>query len=92
MIQAAEILPPVTTEVASIKAFMQQCREDGIDLDTPLGVQVLRIWLESPTSKICRCRERLRTWERLNAKCDRCVAYERRRVEEAIAGRTVFAR
>lgn len=92
MIPAAEITIPVTTEVVSIKAFMRQCAEEGIDLASPLGESALRIWLESPTAAVCRCKSRLRTWERLNGKCERCADYERRRMDDALVNRPTFAR
>ena len=92
MIPAAEITIPVTAEVVSIKAFMRQCAEDGIDLASPLGESALRLWLETPTAAVCRCKSRLRTWERLNGKCDPCRIYEQRRLDEALANRTPFAR
>ena len=92
MILAGDALATIPTEVTSIKAFLRQCAEDGIDLASPLGLRVIGIWLESPTDQLCRCKARLATWERLNGKCARCADYERRRLDDALATRTPVAR
>lgn len=92
MLAAGEVMVPVTTEIGSVRAFMSQCAEDGIDLATEMGAEVLRIWLQSPTDEICKCRSRLRTFERLNGKCERCVDYQLRRLAEVTAGTVSWAR
>lgn len=69
----------VVSAVGSINELLRQFREDGVDPSSSMGNRAIHVWLGTFTDRFCTCGERIRHFERLNGRCERCRLQHLRR-------------